>query len=211
MRSGFPSTPPSQPSPYRQLGSGGQQPVRVQMIIGLIVGLVLVAIPLYLWRRPEQANDEVTPEPEGSSTAAPSASSDYVPLVDPDEVPRVKVSPFRTIRCQDRGPGKTPPERCDHVTYFEDALTRAIRENALCAPETKTGAEISIVMDVHFRKKKFDIFRGKSSSLPASQTKELFKCLTRAMPKSPNWSGIPHQHTRYVVNVKATYPPTETF
>lgn len=211
MRSGFPSTPPSQPSPYRQLGSGGQQPVRVQMIIGLVVGLVLVAIPLYLWRRPEQADDAVVPAPEATGTAAPSATNPYVPLMDADEVPRVKVSPYRTIRCQDRGPGKTPPERCDHVTFFEDALTRAIRENALCGPETKTGADISIVMDIHFRKKKLEIFRGKSSSLPASQTTELFKCLKRAMPKKPNWSSIPHQHTRYVVNVKATYPPTETF
>jgi len=181
------------------------------MIIGLVVGLVLVAIPLYLWRRPEQADATATPEPTATGSAAASASSDYVPLVDPDEVPRVKVSPYRTIRCQDRGPGKTPPERCDHVTYFEDALTRAIRENALCGPETKTGAEISIVMDVHFRKKKLEIFRGKSSSIPATQTTELFKCLKRAMPKQPNWSSIPHQHTRYVVNVKATYPPTETF
>ncbi|MEM6790421.1 MAG: hypothetical protein AAF715_23070 [Myxococcota bacterium] len=211
MRSGFPSTPPSQPSPYRQLGSGGQQPVRVQMIIGLIVGLVLVAVPLYLWRRPDSSpSDAAAPVAEASGEPSASASP-YVPMVDETEVPRVKVSPFRTLRCADRGPGKTPPERCDHVTYFEDALTRAIRENALCGPETKTGAEVSIVMEMHFRKKTLKISRGKSSSVPAAQTKELFACLQRAMPDQPDWSSIPHQHTHYLVNVKATYPPSATF
>ncbi|MEM9696445.1 MAG: hypothetical protein AAGA56_28130, partial [Myxococcota bacterium] len=60
MRPRMPSTPPSQPAPYRQLGSGGQQPVRIQMIIGLVVSLILTALPLYLWRRPEQVGDRAT-------------------------------------------------------------------------------------------------------------------------------------------------------
>lgn len=210
MRSGYPSTPPSQPSPYRQLGSGGQQPVRIQMIIGLVVGLVLVAVPLYLWRHPEQAG-EIAPEDTADTAATADAGiPDHIPLVDTAVSPRVKLSPFRTIWCKDPGPGKTPPERCDHVTFFEDALARAVRENTGCAPETKTGATISIVMDFDFRRKKLKIYRGKSSTLPASQTNELFACLTRAMP-NPDWGSIPHQHAHYLVNLMATYPPSETF
>lgn len=210
MRSGFPSTPPSQPSPYRQLGSGGQQPVRVQMIIGLVVGLVLVAVPLYLWRRPDQADDVAVDETADASDAGDGGIPDYIPLVDASTAPRVKLEPFRTIWCKDPGPGKTPPERCDHVAFFEDALARAVRESTHCAPETKTGATISIVMDFDFRRKNLKIYRGKSSTLPASRTKELFSCITRAMP-NPDWGSIPHQHAHYLVNLKATYPPTETF
>jgi hypothetical protein len=179
------------------------------MILGLVVGLVLVAVPLYLWRRPEQA-DPLDPADSANAASAADASAPYVPLVDASVGVNVKLAPFRTIRCTDPGPGKTAPERCDHITFFEDALSSAIRENSLCAPETKTGATISVVMDIDFRRKKLKIYRGKSSSLPASRTKELFQCIKRAIP-TPEWGSIPHQHARYVVNTKATYPPSETF
>lgn len=213
MRSSrYPSTPPSQPSPYRQLGSGGQNPVRVQMIIALVAGLVLVAVPLYLWRRPEPGNDAAAApgDADGSVSALPGA----VPYV-PDSsaisgAPKVKLSPYKTIRCMDPGPGKTPPERCDHITFFEDALTRAVRENVACGPSSKTGATISLVMDIDFRRKKVKIYRGKSSGLPKGRTKELFKCIERAMP-TPDWGSIAHQHSRYVVNLMATYPPSDLF
>ena len=65
-------------------------------------------------------------------------------------------------------------------------------------------------MDIHFRRKKLKIYRGKSSTLPKSRTRELFRCIKKAMP-TPEWASIPHQHVRYVVSVKATYPPSETF
>jgi hypothetical protein len=210
VRKGLPSTPPSHPSPYRQLGSGGQQPVRVQMILGLVVGLVLVAVPLYLWRRPEQASTDMSPEASDAGVAGPDAASPYVPLVDASVNPKVKLAPFETLRCTDPGPGKTAPERCDHITFFEDALAQAVRDNVSCAPETKTGATVSFVMDIDFRRQKLGIYRGKSSSLSDTQTKELFRCIKRAMP-SPDWDNIPHQHARYVVTVKTTYPPAETF
>jgi hypothetical protein len=211
MRSSrHPSTPPSQPPPYRHLGSGAQNPVRVQMIIALVAGLVLVAVPLYLWRRPEQAAGGDLPAEVLDGGAALDGSTAYVPLLDASVKSRVKLAPFRTIRCQDPGPGKTPPERCDRIGYFEDALTRAIQDNAMCAPSTKTGATVSFVMEIHFRRKQLKIYRGKSSTLSKSRSKELFRCVKSAMP-TPDWGSVAHQHTRYVVNVKATYPPSAVF
>ena len=180
------------------------------MILGLVVGLVLVAVPLYLWRRPDPAATGEADDDKDAGTATIDGSSSYIPLVDASVAPQVKIAPFQTIRCVDPGPGKTAPERCDHITFFEDGLTRAIRENTLCAPETTTGATVSIVMDIDFRRKKLKIYRGKSSTLPSSRTKELFNCIKRAMPAA-EWETIPHQHARYVVNTKATYPPSETF
>jgi hypothetical protein len=211
VRPGLRSTPPSQPSPYRQLGSGGQQPVRVQMIIGLVVGLVLVAVPLYLWRRPEQgAKDSDQPVPEDAGLATIDGAAPYIPLVDAAAATRVKLGPFEVIRCEDASNEKTPPDRCDHIEFFEKGLARAIEDNALCAPSTKTGATISFVMDISFRRKELKLYRGKSSTISKAKSEELFRCVKKALP-TPDWSTIPHQHTHYVVGVKATYPPSDTF
>ena len=180
------------------------------MIVSLVVALVLVAVPLYLWRRPQPATDASAEAAASTEVPGASASAAYPAAGMAMKKPKVRLAPFKTIRCVDPGPGKTPPERCDHITFFEDALSRAIRENAVCAPSSKAGSEISLVMDINVRRKKLKVYRGKSSSLSRSRTKELFRCVKRAMP-TPEWGAIPHQHARYVVSVKATYPPSQTF
>src|SRR6185295_2814555 len=133
----FLSSPPSQPSPYRYLGrGGGERPVKLQIIIALVAGLILVAVPLYLWRRPR-------PESIPSADAAVvDAGAPASPIVAFDAGPTggVTVAPFTTIKCESPGPGKTAPDRCDHVTFFEDSLARAIREKASCAPASKTSS-----------------------------------------------------------------------
>ncbi len=186
------------------------------MILGLVVGLVLVAVPLYLWRRPEQAKlGTLAADSAGeSASGAPSvggSGAPYVSLTDPRATEsKVKLEPFKTLRCSDPGPGKTPPERCDHITFFEDALTRAVKENGMCAPPSKTGAVVSYVLDLDFRKKLRKLNRGKSTTLSKEQSKELFACIEKALP-TPDWDSVPHQHARYIVNLTANYPPSETF
>lgn len=187
--------------------------MRVQMIIALVAGLVLVAVPLYLWRRPEPG-ERVDPAPAPHDSAMGLVSdggSPYVPLVDASATQTtVKLSPFKVLKCQDPGPGKTVPERCDHVTFFEDALARAIRENGLCAPTVQKGLSVTFVMDLDFRKQKLKVFHGQSSSVAKTKTKELLRCVERALP-TPDWETIPHQHSHYVVSVSATYPPSNLF
>ncbi len=207
----FPSSPPSQPSPYRYLGRGsGDRPVRLQIIIALVAGLILVAVPLYLWRRPR-------PEPIPSADAAAlDAGVNNVPeggsaIVAFDAgVSGVTLSPFTTLKCENPGPGKTSPERCDHVTFFEDGLARAIRDNAACAPSSKTPFTVSYVVQTDFRAKKFTLFPGKSSTLKREKLQPLLRCIKRAMP-TPDWGTVPHQYVRYKVNVVATYPPSDAF
>lgn len=206
------SSPPSQPSPYRYLGGGGgERPVRLQIIIALVAGLILVAVPLYLWRRPRP---ESIPSADAAVAADGGAPSALAPPPVPAQVdagpPPVSLSPFTTLKCQNPGPGKTPAERCDHVTFFEDGLARAIRENAACAPQTRTGGTVSFVLETDFRRKKQNLFVGKSSTLKRDKTKELLRCIKRAMP-TPDWGTIPHQYVKYKVNVTATYPPSDTF
>ncbi|AUX45620.1 hypothetical protein SOCE26_071150 [Sorangium cellulosum] len=207
----FPSSPPSQPSPYRYLGRGGsERPVRLQIIIALVAGLILVAVPLYLWRRPKP---EPIPSADAAMVDAGAYAADAGALADAgSELPAgVTLSPFTTIKCENPGPGTTPPERCDHVTFFEDALSRAIRDNVPCAPTSKATTQVSFVFEMDFRRKRTNLYAGKSTSREIrGKTKELIRCVRRAMP-TPDWGTIPHQYVKYRINVMATYPPTESF
>jgi hypothetical protein len=179
--------------------------VRLQIIIALVAGLILVAVPLYLWRRPR---------PESIPSADAATADSALPLdagPPPDAgAAGVTLSPFTTLRCENPGPGKTPPERCDHVTFFEDALSRAIRENAACAPPSKEPFTVSFVLEMDFRRKRTNLYAGKSTTIKRTRTKDLVRCLERAMPK-PDWGTIPHQYAKYRVNVIATYPSNESF
>lgn len=182
------------------------------MILGLVVGLVLVAVPLYLWRRPEQAKPGELPAASASTPAFFAGSAaPYVALT--TQVagePKVTLEAFKTVRCSDPGPGKTPPERCDHIGFFEDALSRAVKENATCAPASKTGSVVSYVLDLDFRKKHRKLNRGRSTTVSKENSKALFACIEKALP-TPDWDSVPHQHSRYVVTLTANYLPSETF
>jgi len=205
--------PPSQPSPYRYLGrGGGERPVRLQIVIALVAGLILVAVPLYLWRRPR-------PESIPSADAAVAADAGPPPVTDagmfeasapPPPPPTVQLSGFTPLKCTNPGPGKTPPERCDHIPFFEDGLARAIRDNAACAPSTSTPIKVSFVLEIDFPRKRTNVFIGKSSTIKKDKGKELLRCVSRGMP-TPDWGTIVHQYSRYKVNVTATYPPRDTF
>jgi hypothetical protein len=205
----FTSSPPSQPSPYRYLGrGGGERPVKLQIIITLVAGLIISAVPLYLWRRPQPESIPSADAAVVDAGAIVTASS--VVAFDAGSPGGIQLSPFTTIKCENPGPGKTPPERCDHVTTFEDALARAIREHADCAPASKTAYTVSFVMESDFRRKKLTLFAGKSSSIKREKAKELLRCVKGAMPLV-DWGSISHQYIRYKVNVTATYPPRDTF
>jgi hypothetical protein len=185
--------------------------VRLQIIIALVAGLILVAVPLYLWRRPRP---ESIPSADAAVADAGAPPGDGGPkstfYVGGDNAKGgVTLSPFTTIKCQNPGPGKTPPERCDHVTFFEDGLARAIRENAACAPQTKVPVTVSFVLEMDFTRKRTNLYAGKSTSIRRERTKELLRCIKRAMP-APDWAQIPHQYAKYKINVLATYPPTES-
>jgi hypothetical protein len=207
----FPSSPPSQPSPYRYLGrGGGERPVRLQIIIALVAGLILVAVPLYLWRRPRPESIPSADAAVADAGAGDGASASSIVAFDAGPAVGVTISQPATIKCENPGPGKTPPERCDHVTYFEDSLAKTIRDNTACAPSSKASFTVSFVMETDFNRKKLSLLAGKSSSLKRAKALQLLRCVKKAMP-SPDWGTIPHQYVRYKVNVVATYPPSDSF
>ncbi len=188
--------------------------MRVQIILALVAALVLVAVPLYLWRRPQPAS--IPSADAATSTETPAPTPGLGGPGDPTTMaplgqaagPAVEVAPVKTLKCQDPGPGRTPPERCDGIRFFEDGLTRAIKDSSSCAPPSKNGYVVSYVLEFHFGKKRTNLFLGKSTTLSKSKRKELLRCVERSLP-TPDWDRLPHQHLKYTINTVATYPPSD--
>ncbi len=193
--------------------------MRVQVILALVAALVVVAVPLYLWRRPQPAG--IPSADAATASSAPilpaPAQGPFSPglvgtlpgglpqMVGKPSGPQIEVAPVKTLKCQNPGPGRTPPERCDGVRVLEDNLVRAIKDSAACAPPSKSGYVVSYVLEAHFGKKRTNLSFGKSTTLSKSRRRELLRCVERALPV-PEWERIPHQHQRYMLNAIATYP-----
>lgn len=183
--------------------------MRLQIIIALVAGLILVAVPLYLWRRPRPESIPSADAAVADAGAPETGTGNMIVSFDAGPSGGVTVGTPTTIRCENPGPGKTPPERCDHVTFFEDSLAKTLRDNVACAPASKASFTVSFVMETDFRQKKLNLFAGKSSTLKRAKAQQLLRCIKKAMP-TPDWGTISHQYARYKVNVLATYAANDT-
>ncbi len=203
---------PSEPS-LRRLGvggsgGGGDRPLRAQLVVALIVGLVLLAVPLYLWRRPSGAENAVKDAGALSSGAARSLDAALVaPLDGGPGSERVKLAPVQRVKCS-AGPGAAGQEGnlCDQLQFFEQALAKAIREGGECVPKAKQEGSINYVLNVDFGKKKLHVFPGASGSWRGPQARRSTKCVLGRLP-APPWDTIQHQYRFYQVAILATYAP----
>ena len=201
------SVPPSEPrstsrGSFSQLDIGGaDRPARLQMIVALILGLVLVAIPLYLWRRPRA--DAVAVTGSGDAGAASSTTAPAAPAV--EEKPTA--TDLKILLCQDPGPKKTAPEQCDHVADVEKAFTKAIEESGSCMPKEAGGGTVVYVADVSFKRKAVNVATPKEGRTmknvkAVSVCQAAVKTRLQALPLDP----ITHAHARYKIAMTATYP-----
>jgi hypothetical protein len=176
----------------------------------------MVAVPLYLWRRPkaEAATSEgrkPAASSDGSSAlsalAAPQGGAANGGSGSSQQQPKgVSLAEAKLIKCTKGGSGKTPVEQCDRQPFFEEALVKAIRDNVSCAPLLTSSGTVNFVLDVDHKAKKLKVWAGKSGSIKRKSRKEVLGCVKRALP-TPDWSQIPHQHTKYQIAVMASYPP----
>ncbi|MBX3186683.1 MAG: hypothetical protein KF819_06695 [Labilithrix sp.] len=200
------SVPPSEPrstsrASFSQLDMSVERPARVQMIVALVLGLVLVAIPLYLWRRPRAESIAA-----GSGEAGVDPAREVAPAAPPDEKPTIGEP--KNLQCQDPGPKKTAPEQCDHLVEVEKALAHAIEESASCVPKDAGGGSIVYVADVSFKRKSIGIGTPKDGRT-MKNTKVVAACQTAVKSKlqSSVLDGIQtHAHARYRIAITATYP-----
>lgn len=180
--------------------------MRLQIVMALIATLVLVAVPLYLWRRPQP--EAISSADAAVASNAPKAAVPFAsqPML-AASAPPLDIAPIKIMSCKDPGAGRTPPERCDGIRALEDALTRAIKDSQSCAPATKQSFVMSYNLEANFAKKKLNITLGGSTTLGKSKRGALLKCVEKAFV-TPDWDRVPHQHQRYTMNTIVTYPPS---
>lgn len=207
MASSRPSFPaPSEPN-LRRLGVGGhpERPIRAQLVVAAVGLLVLVAVPLYLLRRPSLRPAEETESEAKARNPTPirAAGDAGVPKV------AVTLAPLQHVACG-AAPNKPGNEgaMCDRLPKIEQEFIRAIKANAECAPRTGKEGSINYVLSVDFSNNQLNIYPGASGSWKGPQAKAAAKCVQRSLPEFA-WDSIPHRYRFYSLAVLASYPPPD--
>lgn len=205
----MPTLPPQNPAPLRHLGtSSGPRPLRSPVVLGLIALLVLVALPVYLLRRPKPTKPaalEPPPRPEASSVLALPEAGPPLVAAEPSPAKRIALADPKTAKCTPKGGGRVTTERCDRLTAFEDALARAIRDNVACAPPAAAPYTVSFVLTLDFDRKSMHLWAGRSGSIKKRNAADLIRCVEHALVP-PEWETVAHQFQKYDVNLIAAYP-----
>jgi hypothetical protein len=203
------SVPPSEPrssrASFAALDAQVDRPARLQMIVALFLGLVLVAIPLYLWRRP-RAEAVVVTTGAVDGGALPAVTGAATSAADD----RLVIGELKMVSCHDPGPRRTPTEQCDHVVELERAFGKAIEESASCVPRDAGGGTIIYVADVTFKKRGGIVVTTPKEGRTLKSAKVAGAC-ERAVKNrlaAAALDAAKHEHARYKVSITATYPGT---
>jgi hypothetical protein len=198
----------------RRLGVGASatsdRPLRAQLVVAGVVCVILIAVPLYLLRRPSGGSAATSVASAASaSVQRPSPAPiavDAGAAAPPKPVERVRLAPPQRVKC-----GASPAQArvegglCDSLPPVEQALATAIRASVDCAPKRKEEGSINFVLNLDFSARKFHVFPGASGSWRGKLARKTADCVTRAMP-NPDWGAVPHQYKYYWIAVLATYP-----
>jgi hypothetical protein len=215
-----PPHPPSEPqaASYRTAAdaqAAADRPVRIQLIVALLVGLVLVATGLYLWRRPRAEVDpslaaSVDPSDAGSfAVASDAAPMTFASSVDASPSSGVTLSDVRMLSCHDKGSKKTAPDQCDRLSSIEQGLARAIEQASSCVPVTAGGGTIEYVLDVSFGRKRHPMTVSLPKGARSMKNVKVLAACKKAVSGAVNamaLDGVNHAHARYKMSVTATYP-----
>lgn len=209
-----PSHPPSDPHPALTRGTSSaafavdERPMRVQLAGALVLGILLVASGLYLWRRPHTPSEPGAAESSSAEGAivAPDEAGIVSGVVDAGPPSRVRLSDPRVLACMDKGPGKTPADRCDHLAPIEQALSRAIEQTATCVPPTAPTGTIEYVADVSFSRHKLRILLPRAGrSVTDRKVVSACAAAVRSAVQGVALDGFDHTHARYKISLTATY------
>lgn len=201
-RPSFPSAP-SEPS-LRRLGVGGSsagdRPIRAQVVVALVAVLILLAVPLYLLRRPAVEVPEAEP--------APSVFAPTVPVAEaPPKDDRLTLADPVRVKCGASPKGASQRGvLCDQLPFFESALAAAIRQTIDCAPSTASGGTINYVLQLDFTRRSMHVFPGASGSWKGPQARRATNCVKQALA-TPNWDTQHHQYRYYEIAIMTAYAP----
>jgi hypothetical protein len=206
-RSSFPSVP-GEPR-VRRLGigsnSGGDRPLRAQVIVALVCAAMLIAVPLYLWRKPSTRTTPGQPVASASSSTGPQALA-KAPAAGAAAAapPRLTVGAVQKVRCgATASASQSEGTLCDTLGPFEEALKKAVLASEDCAPKAKGKGSINFVLTVDFVHKKLHVFPGASGDWHGKVARRATTCVNNAV-KIADWN-VPHQYRYYAIAVLATY------
>ena len=211
-RSTFPSGSGDPSSRRLGVGSGGRdRPLRAQIVVALVAVCILIAVPLYLLRRPGGKSAALASASAaldaGKAPALAGSSAAVVTPLDGGKPPeRLRVAAVQHVRCGSTANGGHEGNICDSVPFFEEALSKAVRENPDCAPKANEQGTVNYVLTVDFQRKSLHLFPGASGQWRGKQARRSVNCVKRAFA-SPDWSNTQHQYRFYTIAVLATYLP----
>ena len=193
----------------RRLGvgssGGGDRPLRAQVVVALVCVAMLIAVPLYLWRKP--STKAVAPAVSASASAAlgpqavpTSSATAATPLAPP---PRLTLGAVQKVRCGNTASAGNDGTLCDTLGPFEEALKKAVLAHEDCAPKAKVKGSINYVLTVDFSHKRVHVFPGASGEWRGKQARRAASCIGNAV-KVADWN-IPHQFHVYAIALLATY------
>lgn len=200
------SSHPSEPA-IRRLGLRSsthiERPIRLQVGLAFAVALILLAIPLYLLRRPESPKTEPSAKPPAFGfspsvpvTKKPGEGDERLSLGEPV---RVRCSSAPSVRGQE---GRL----CDGLLPIEEALKKAIVETIDCAPATGAAGTLNYVLKVDFAQKTLHVFPGASGDWKGPSARRAAKCVKQAL-SLPDWDKIEHRYRYYEIALLVTYRP----
>ena len=183
-------------------GAGSERPLRAQLVVAGVLLLIIVAVPLYLLRRPRLSTPPgeekrealafggiVKPRPDASTIAS---------NVELGSVQRVKCSASPSRRGNEGG-------LCDALPGLETALRNGIQTTQDCAPRTGKQGSINYVLEVDFNKNRLNVFPGQSGKWKGPQARRAAKCVLSSFPPV-SWDDVAHQYRYYAIAILATYP-----
>jgi hypothetical protein len=188
-------------------GGGLDRPARIQMVVALVLGLALVAIPLYLWRRPR--SDGAIASEEGKAAALAGADAAVPAAMATPAPPAVALSEPVVLECHDSGSRRTPADQCDRLVTIEKALAHAIEQEAACVPTSSGGGALPYVLDISFARKRNPIqltVARDGRTLKGSKAAASCTSAVKHAMGDLALDGIAHAHARYKVQIVATYP-----
>jgi hypothetical protein len=213
-RSSFPAPNSGDPSSRRLgvgAGSNRERPLRAQIVVALVAVCILIAVPLYLLRRPGGKSAAIASasallDAGKAPLAVTDAGAAVTPLDAGKPAERLHVAAVQHVRCGASAGGGHEGNVCDSVPFFEDALSKAVRENPDCSPKANEQGTLNYVLTVDFQRKALHLFPGASGQWRGKQARRAIACVKRAFA-APDWSTIQHQYRFYTIAVLATYLP----
>lgn len=172
-----------------------------------MLSLTLLAVPMYLLRRPSGKPSASTPDAgvmafggvfrEEADASSPAA--------------QVLLGPIQRVKCgASANQIASDGEFCDALPALEEALRSSVLGAADCAPRTGKEGSINFVLEVDFENGRYNLFPGKSGKWRGPQARRAIQCVLRGFPPV-DLAAVSHQHNYYAIAILAVYPAPDPF